>query len=110
MASSRSLARRVLRAVGHPVLPAAPSRRHAVGRTVENRFDLSELAVLDLEQLRDFPGPGLDGARADRAARRRREIARVARGMIEEREREHEPALTIDRDVATVTDSSDEMQ
>jgi hypothetical protein len=55
---------------------------------MEHRLDAPDLAVLDLEQLRELPGP-------------------VDPVVIEEREREDDPALGVGRDESAVADPVD---
>src|SRR5690242_14000099 len=63
-----------LRLVRNPLLIRAPARVDAVGRAVEHGFDAAYLAVFDLEELAELPGP-------------------VDLLVIEEAEREHDAAL-----------------
>src|SRR5262245_46783342 len=67
-------------------------------------------AVLDLEQLRDIPGPRLRGTGGHLPAARRREVTRLAGRGIEEHESEDEPALGIDGDEAPIADARYEVQ
>src|SRR5438045_1020248 len=66
----------VLDLVGHAVLPAAPARRHAIGRALEHSLDLVQQSLLDLEELSDFPRPRLLRPSRNRAAVGRLELAR----------------------------------
>src|SRR5215472_2698407 len=95
-----SLHRHIPRVIGHGLRPGAPAGVHPVGRTVEHGLDLVNLAALHLEQLGDFPGPGLRGAGSHDAPIRYAECARGAAHMIEEPEREHDSALLVHGDVA----------
>src|SRR5678815_5971750 len=42
----------------HGVFPAAPAGPHAIRHLVQHRLDRADLAVLDLEDFGDLPGPG----------------------------------------------------
>src|SRR3954449_10377419 len=94
----------VLDFVRHAVFPAAPARRHPIGRTLQYGFDLMKQAFLNLEQLGNFPGPWLLRSGGDRAAIRRLERAGLAGGMIEEGEPEHEASLLVNDQVTTIPD------
>src|SRR5690606_38888342 len=77
--------------------------------TREDRFDAGDLVVLHLEQLGDLPGPGLYRTRGDRAAVGCLERARVAAGMVEEHEREHDAAFLVHGNEAAVADAMHEV-
>ena len=104
-----AIARDVLDLVGHPVFPRAPAGTFRTAARQE-RLDLRELAVLEPEEFEDFPGPGLRGTGVDGPAVGGREVAGVAGGVVEERERDDDAALLIDGDVAAVADAGDEVQ
>src|SRR5690349_16208608 len=96
--------RDVARRVGHALRPGAPARVHAIRNAVEQGFDLVDLAFLDLEELRDLPGPRLHRACGDFSAVRRLEVARGAARMVEEAKREHDAAFLVDGNVTSVAD------
>src|SRR5579885_517063 len=96
--------------IGPRLLPGAPAGAHSMGRSVQYRLDLVNLAALYLEQLRDLPRPGLCRPRGHDAPVGHPERARRAARMIEEPEREHDAALLVHRDVAPIADSGDEVQ
>src|SRR5690606_29184204 len=75
----------VLDRARHARLVRAPARPHAERRAMEDGFDPADLPVLDLEQLGELPCP-------------------VDPVVIEERDREHDPLLAIDRDESPVAD------
>src|SRR6187402_530864 len=75
----------VLNVLAPALLVSAPARAHSVRPADEDRLDPADLVALDLEQLTQLPGP-------------------VDVAVVEEGEREHDPALAVDRDAAAVAD------
>src|SRR5690606_23252208 len=73
----------VLDRLAAALLVSAPPRAHPVGAADEDRLDPADVLAVDLEQLAELPAP-------------------VDRPVVEEGEREHYPALAVDRDVAAV--------
>src|SRR5690606_31989292 len=96
--SGRRLEGHVAHLVAHALLPGAPAGIHAVRAALQERIDLADLALLELEHLGDLPGVRLHRTGHDLAARRRPEAARLAAGVIEEGECEHDAALLVDGD------------
>src|SRR6185503_21115429 len=86
----------VASAAAQSVFPRAPAGVHPIRRTLHDGLDLMELALLDLEQFHDLPRPGLLRTGGHLAAIRRLEVARVARGRMEEAKSEHDAARRID--------------
>src|SRR6187402_3489427 len=76
----------VLNVLAPALLVSAPARAHSVRPADEDRLDPADLVALDLEQLAQLPGP-------------------VDVAVVEGGEREHDPALTVDRDEAAVADA-----
>src|SRR5258706_995982 len=92
----------------HRVAPFAPAGDCAVRRGVDHGLDGPDAAALDLEDFGDLPGPRNGWAVLDLAAVGECAEARIAAGVVEERERErestlgveqHEPAIANPRDV-----------
>src|SRR5690606_27002865 len=90
--------------IAHALLPGAPAGVHAIGRTLQERIDLADVALLDLEHLGDLPGVRLHRTGDDVAAIGGLELARLAAGVVEEGEREHDAALLVDGHEAAVAD------
>ena len=72
--------------LGHALLIGAPSGIHPVGASEEYGLYTADLAIFNLEQLRDLPGP-------------------VDLDMIKKAESEGNSAFAVYRDVAAVADA-----
>lgn len=68
-------------------------------------LDTADFPVLDAKSLRDFPGPGRRGPAGHRAPVGYLEGTRLARGVIEETERQSHSAFRVDDDEASIADS-----
>src|SRR5690606_34793334 len=78
-----------LNRLGHSLLERAPAGVDAVRRAVEHGLDPADLAVLDLEDLGELPGP-------------------VQPVVVEEAEREDVAALAVDGDEAAIANPRDD--
>src|SRR5690606_36947726 len=75
------------------------------GAALQEGVDLADVALLDLEHLGDLPGVRLHRAGHYFAPVGRLEAARLATGMVEEAEREHDAALLVDGHKTPVADA-----